>query len=243
MGNDQVRFDLTVAALGAYTIEAPVRELQQANRDVREFEKDYLRERGHEVRDKTSTYTINENLLGVTISGAEIDRFDAPGDAAWQITAGADDWPGDALTVRIEFEQGVPVALDGEAITGPALLAALNRRFGAYGVGRGLYTGDTTIGLKGRVAFEAPAIAALHAAPAGARGGRQLTRAKCFQASRCDPLGRTRLPGSVLRAPAYRPRGLSPIVAALGYGDGHAGDQRRQRAGRRCRVAVPAHQP
>ncbi len=164
MGNDQVRFDLTVAALGAYTIEAPVRELQQAQRDVREYEKDYLRERGHEVRDKTSTYTINENLLGVTISGAEIDRFEAPGDAAWQITAGADNWPAEPLSVRLGIEQGVPVSLDGRPVTGPALLAALNEHFGAYGVGRGLYTGDTTIGLKGRVAFEAPAISALHAA-------------------------------------------------------------------------------
>lgn len=164
MGNDQVRFDLTVAALGPYTILAPVRELQQAHRDVREYEQQYLAERGFEVRSKTSTYTINENLLGATISGAEIDRFEAPGDGAWQITAGAQDWPDEQLSVTLDFEQGVPVALDGAAIEGSELLAVLNRRFGAYGVGRGLYSGDTTIGLKGRVAFEAPAIAALHAA-------------------------------------------------------------------------------
>lgn len=164
MGNDQVRFDLTVATLGDYEIVAPVRDLQQRGRDVREYEKAYLAERGFGVRDKTSTYTINENLLGVTISGAEIDRFETPGDGAWQITAGRDRWPARPLSVELTIERGVPVALDGKRMDGPALLASLNSQFGAYGVGRGLYTGDTTIGLKGRVAFEAPALVALNCA-------------------------------------------------------------------------------
>ncbi|MFK8014714.1 MAG: argininosuccinate synthase [Gammaproteobacteria bacterium] len=164
MGNDQVRFDLTVATLGDYVIEAPVRELQQTVRDVREYEKGWLAERGFTVRDKTSTYTINENLLGVTISGAEIDEFATPGDGAWQITRNRSDWPDKTLTVDVRIEQGVPVALNGKILDGPDILAELNEQFGAYGVGRGLYTGDTTIGLKGRVAFEAPALAALNAA-------------------------------------------------------------------------------
>ena len=164
MGNDQVRFDLTVATLGDYVIEAPVRELQQMVRNVRDYEKDWLTERGFDVRDKTSTYTINENLLGVTISGAEIDQFQEPADAAWQITSGRAQWPSETLRVRLTIEKGIPVALDDRPLTGPALLAELNARFGAYGVGRGLYTGDTTIGLKGRVAFEAPALTVLNVA-------------------------------------------------------------------------------
>ena len=164
MGNDQVRFDLTVQALGDYRILAPVRDLQARERDVRDYELKWLAERGFDVRSKTSTYTINENLLGVTISGAEIDRFDAPGDGAWQITAHARDWPSAPLTVTLDFEEGAPVRLNGEALDGERMLATLNRQFGAYGVGRGLYTGDTTIGLKGRVAFEAPALTALNAA-------------------------------------------------------------------------------
>lgn len=165
MGNDQVRFDLTVATLGDYEIVAPVRDLQQTvTGDVREYEKDYLAERGFGVRAKTSTYTINENLLGVTISGAEIDRFETPGEGAWQMTAPRAKWPDTPMSVPLTIERGVPVALDGKRLSGPALLAELNARFGAYGVGRGLYTGDTTIGLKGRVAFEAPALVALNAA-------------------------------------------------------------------------------
>ena len=164
MGNDQVRFDLTVKALGDYEIIAPVREIQKAHRDVRDFELNYLQERGHEVRAKTSTYTINENLLGVTISGAEIDRWEAPSEKAWQLTASADKWPAEAKTLSIEFAAGKAVSLDGKRISGRQMLASLNRMLAPYGVGRGLYTGDTTVGLKGRVAFEAPAMVALHAA-------------------------------------------------------------------------------
>ncbi|MEM6640204.1 MAG: argininosuccinate synthase domain-containing protein [Pseudomonadota bacterium] len=164
MGNDQVRFDLTVATLGDYTIHAPVRDLQQTVTNVRDHEMAWLAERGFGVRSKTSTYTINENLLGVTISGAEIDEFREPAEAAWQITAGRDQWPDDTLRTTLTFKHGEPTALDGEPCTGPALLATLNDRFGAYGAGRGLYTGDTSIGLKGRVAFEAPALCALNTA-------------------------------------------------------------------------------
>jgi argininosuccinate synthase len=61
----------------------------------------------------------------------------------------------------LRFEQGEAVALDDEVLPGPVLLARLNGAFAKYGVGRGLYTGDTTIGLKGRIVFEAPALAAL----------------------------------------------------------------------------------
>jgi argininosuccinate synthase len=68
------------------------------------------------------------------------------------------------LRVRFAFEHGVLVSLDGERASGPAMLARLNRVFGAYGVGRALYTGDTSIGLKGRIVFEAPGILALMAA-------------------------------------------------------------------------------
>ncbi len=187
MGNDQVRFDLTVSALGDYQIVAPVREIQKAHREVREFEKAYLRQRGHEVRDKTSTYTINENLLGVTISGAEIDRWEAPLDAAWQLTAGARDWPNEPLSIELGFEHGVAVSLNGEPLAGPALLATLNRELAPYGVGRGLYTGDTTVGLKGRVAFEAPALTALsvaHTALAEATSTRHQNRFKPLAAAR-----------------------------------------------------------
>lgn len=163
MGNDQVRFDLTVKALGDFIIHAPIREIQHHG-NVREYEQQYLEERGYSVRAKTTRYTINENVLGVTISGSEIDEFKAPGEETYKLTQPPRQWPDEPAYATIDFEQGVAVRLDGEAISGPAMLTELNARFGAYGVGRGLYTGDTTIGLKGRIIFEAPGMIALRTA-------------------------------------------------------------------------------
>ena len=82
MGNDQVRFDLTVKALGDYQIVAPIREIQKEHTQTRAYEQAYLEERGFGVRAKQKAYTINENLLGLTMSGGEIDRWEAPGEGA-----------------------------------------------------------------------------------------------------------------------------------------------------------------
>ena len=161
MGNDQLRFDQTVRSLGDYTIVAPIREIQREHTAVRAYEAEFLRERGFPVRDKTARYSINTNLLGVTASGSEIDEFEAPGEETRQMCAAPSAWPRAPLRLRLDFERGVAVALDGEALPGPELLRRLNARLGAYGVGRGIYTGDTTIGLKGRIVFECPGITGL----------------------------------------------------------------------------------
>jgi len=161
MGNDQVRFDLSVKALGDYTIVAPIREIQKEHTQTRAYEQQYLDQRGFAVRAKQKAYTINENLLGLTMSGGEIDRWQAPGEGARGWSAPRAEWPGSALQVRIGFEQGIAVSLDGGRIAGHELLAKLNGTFARYGVGRGMYTGDTTIGLKGRIVYEAPGLVAL----------------------------------------------------------------------------------
>jgi len=161
MGNDQVRFDLAIKAAGDYEIIAPIREIQKEHTEVRAYEQKYLEARGFGVRAKQKAYTINENLLGLTMSGGEIDRWEAPGEGARGWCASREDWPLEALRVTLRFEHGVAVALDGVALPGAVLLAKLNGLFALYGVGRGLYTGDTTIGLKGRIIFEAPGLTAL----------------------------------------------------------------------------------
>src|SRR5688500_14108585 len=161
MGNDQVRFDLAVKAAGDYRIVAPIREIQKEHTQTRAYEQAYLEERGFAVRAKQKAYTINENLLGLTMSGGEIDRWEAPGEGARGWCAPRAEWPAAPLRVALRFEHGEAVALDGEAMPGAALLATLNGLFARYGVGRGIYTGDTTIGLKGRIIFEAPGLAAL----------------------------------------------------------------------------------
>ena len=164
MGNDQVRFDLAVKAQGDYRIVAPIREIQKQHTQTRAFEQAYLEERGFGVRAKQKAYTINENLLGLTMSGGEIDAWEAPGDGARGWCARREQWPADALEVTLRFDNGEAVALDGQALAGEKILAKLNTMFAQYGVGRGMYTGDTTIGLKGRIVFEAPGLAALLAA-------------------------------------------------------------------------------
>jgi len=161
MGNDQVRFDLAVKAQGDYVIVAPIREIQKEHTQTRAYEQAYLEQRGFEVRAKQKSYTINENLLGVTMSGGEIDKWEAPGEGARGLCAKRVDWPTAPLQLRIGFEQGEAVSINGERMAGAALLARLNAEFAKYGVGRGLYTGDTTIGLKGRIIFEAPGLIAL----------------------------------------------------------------------------------
>ncbi|MBW8312780.1 MAG: argininosuccinate synthase [Rhizobium sp.] len=161
MGNDQVRFDLAVKAAGDYQIVAPIREIQKEHTQTRAYEQAYLEERGFEVRAKQKSYTINENLLGLTMSGGEIDRWEAPGEGARGWCAPRAEWPAQPLRVALTFRQGEAVALDGVVMPGAELLAKLNGLFAKYGVGRGLYTGDTTIGLKGRIIFEAPGLAAL----------------------------------------------------------------------------------
>ena len=161
MGNDQVRFDLAVKALGDYTIVAPIREIQKEHTEVRAYEQKYLEQRGFGVRAKTKHYTINENVLGVTISGGEIDRWEVPGEGALGWCAPRAEWPEAPLRTTIEFANGEAVAIDGQRIAGGEILKTLNPMFARYGVGRSLYTGDTTIGLKGRIVFEAPGLAAL----------------------------------------------------------------------------------
>jgi argininosuccinate synthase len=161
MGNDQVRFDLTVKSLGQYDIVAPIREIQKEHTEVRAYEQRYLAERGFGVRAKQQAYTINENLLGLTMSGGEIDRWQAPGAGAVGWCKPRAEWPSKPLQVKLGFVDGEALTLDGERMPGHLLLARLNALFAPYGVGRGTYTGDTTIGLKGRIVYEAPGLTAL----------------------------------------------------------------------------------
>ena len=111
MGNDQVRFDLAVKAAGDYQIVAPIREIQKEHTQTRAYEQAYLEERGFGVRAKQKAYTINENLLGLTMSGGEIDRWEAPGEGARGWCAPRAEWPAAPLRARLTFRQGVAVAL------------------------------------------------------------------------------------------------------------------------------------
>jgi argininosuccinate synthase len=168
MGNDQVRFDLSVHCLGDYNIIAPIREIQSQHSQVREFEKQFLLDRGFSVDDKVSHYSINENLLGATISGSEIDLWQKPNEASYVMTTPPGKTAVNTTQIKLTFHKGVLSAFNGDPIndqlTGEQIMQQLNQLGGNYALGRGVYTGDTTIGLKGRIVFEAPALHLLNVA-------------------------------------------------------------------------------
>ncbi len=158
MGNDQLRFDQSVRSLGDYVIHAPIRELQRETSNVRAHELKLMEEAGIEVPSSNSRYSINENLLGVTLSGQEIDEFGVPGDDTRVWCRPRSEWPDEPLALTLGFERGRAVSLNDERLSGPEILKRLNEELGAYGVGRHIYTGDVSIGLKGRIVFECPGV-------------------------------------------------------------------------------------
>ena len=161
MGNDQMRFDLTVMSLGDYQIIAPVRELQEKVDKVRDYELECLKDTPVDINQATKRYSINENLLGITISGSEIDEFGAPTEDTHVWSRPRAEWPEETLQIKVEFKNGIAIALDGQSLQGPEIIKTLNEQLGAYGVGRHIYTGDVSLGLKGRIVFECPGIDAL----------------------------------------------------------------------------------
>jgi len=151
-GNDGVRFDAAFRALAPdLAVLAPIRDLGLS----RDEEADYLEERGFAVDRATRLYSLNEGLWGVTIGGGEThDSWAEVPEEVFKLTRREAREPED---LTISFENGLPTAIDGEGMDPLALIETLNRRAGRHGVGRGIHVGDTILGLKGRLAFEAPA--------------------------------------------------------------------------------------
>ncbi len=154
-GNDQIRFDVVLRTLAPdLKIHAPIRELGWD----RDQEADYLADKGVHVDASTRMYSINAGLWGTTIGGGETRRpeLEIP-DKVYPATADPNDAPAASETVRITFDKGVPVSLNGEELKPVELLRRLDAVAAAHGVGRGIHLGDTILGIKGRIAFEAPA--------------------------------------------------------------------------------------
>lgn len=154
-GNDQVRFEIILKTLAPnLEVLAPVRDHDWA----REDQLAYLSERGMPLPGSGSAYSINRGLWGVTIGGTETltSRHTIP-ESAWVLSAGAYQEPPAPRALTIEFDKGIPVAVDGEKLEAVALIEKLESIGKAYAIGRGIHLGDTILGTKGRVAFEAPA--------------------------------------------------------------------------------------
>jgi argininosuccinate synthase len=154
-GNDQVRFEVAIRTLvPGLEVLAPVRD----HGFKREAQVAWLQERGLPVPAGGGAYSINRGLWGTTIGGKEtLDSRESIPESAWVVTAGAFEAPREPARHRLGFERGVPVSLDGEPLDPVALIERLETLAGAFGIGRGIHLGETILGTKGRVAFEAPA--------------------------------------------------------------------------------------
>jgi argininosuccinate synthase len=163
-GNDQVRIEVSVAALAPdLKCLAPLREWELK---TREQEIAWAKQRGIPVvATKENPYSIDENIWGIAIeAGVLEDPWTAPPDDCWQLTVDPLEAPDKPAEIVIGFEHGIPVSLDGKALDGPALLTQLNDVAGAHGVGRLDVIEDRLVGIKSREVYEAPAAITLHVA-------------------------------------------------------------------------------
>ena len=158
-GNDQVRFEVALRTLNpGLEILAPVRD----NNWVRDQQLAYLVDHDLPLPAQGSAYSINRGLWGITIGGQEtLSSENAIPEHAWVLSKNAFSQPQPSSQHVLGFEAGIPVSLDGEPLSPVALIEALEQLAGGYGIGRGIHLGDTVLGTKGRVAFEAPAAIAL----------------------------------------------------------------------------------
>jgi argininosuccinate synthase len=135
-------------------ILAPVRDQPLARAE----EVAFLAARGLPVPAHGAAYSINRGLWGATIGGRETLGSDGPlPESEWLLTRGAFDAPRPPERHRLAFASGVPSAWDGQALDPVALIERVEVAAAPFGLGRGLHLGDTLLGIKGRVAFEAPA--------------------------------------------------------------------------------------
>ena len=151
-GNDQVRFDMIFMTLAPdLPILTPVRD----QRLSRNEEIDFLQKHGIDLNWQKARYSINQGIWGTSIGGVET------------LTSGQD-LPDEAYptpvtqtgekTIAIYFNNGQVSSVDGEDYKDPVeAIQQLNQSLGSWGIGRDIHVGDTIIGIKGRVAFEAPA--------------------------------------------------------------------------------------
>jgi argininosuccinate synthase len=154
-GNDQVRFEVALRTLAPdLEVFAPVRD----KAFKRQEELDYLQKRNLPVPPHGAAYSINRGLWGVTIGGKEtLTSAGSIPDSAWVMTRDAFTNPRAPEKHVVSFEKGRPSGLDGKKMSPVEVIEALETVAAPFGVGRGIHLGDTIIGTKGRVAFEAPA--------------------------------------------------------------------------------------
>ena len=150
-GNDQVRFDVAFSVIAPKTeILTPIRDLKLS----RQAEIEYLQKQGFEMSWEKAKYSINKGIWGTSVGGVEtLTSHEALPESAYPSQLQRHD----SERVEITFERGEAVALNGEKMEPVALIQKLNELGAAFAIGRDTHVGDTILGIKGRVGFEAPA--------------------------------------------------------------------------------------
>lgn len=158
-GNDQVRFDVGIASLAPdLKVLAPAREWGM----TRDEEIAYAQKHGISVFTANKQFSTDENLWGRSIEAGPLENpWTEPPEEAYLWTKAVDETPDAPLYVEVRFEQGVPVAVDGEELGPVALVDLLSGRAGDYGAGRIDHIEDRLVGIKSREVYEAPAAAVL----------------------------------------------------------------------------------
>ena len=150
-GNDQIRFDVAFEVISPKSkIITPIRD----EKVTRQQEVDYLKKQGIHMNWEKAKYSINKGIWGTSVGGVETLSSDLalPEDAfPTQLSET------DSAILEIEVSKGEPIGLNGEKMNSVALIQKLNEIGGKYAIGRDIHVGDTILGIKGRVGFEAPA--------------------------------------------------------------------------------------
>lgn len=151
-GNDQVRFDMVFnIMIPGVEIITPIRDMKLS----RETEISYLKSKGVDMNFEKSMYSINKGLWGTSVGGKEtLNSNGMLPEEAWptQVTAS------EPRSLELEFFKGELIAVDGEKFEHPSqAIQKAQQLAGPYGIGRDIHIGDTIIGIKGRVGFEAAA--------------------------------------------------------------------------------------
>lgn len=158
-GNDQLRFEITIKSLrpDLQTL-APIREWGMS----RSEEVAYANKHGIPIPTKSKRYSIDQNLWGRSIEGGELeDPTKPPPDEVFEWTTSPEGAPNEAEYVEVDFEKGVPKAINGLKCRPVDLVSNLNKIAGRHGVGRIDHIEDRAVGFKSREVYECPAACVL----------------------------------------------------------------------------------
>ena len=156
-GNDQVRFDLTMHAGSNLPIIAPIRDLNLDRTEELKFAKKH----GIKIENVAKKFSIDQNLWGRAIEGGVLEKpnNEPPDDAfIWVKTKNL---PNKPVYLKIKFEKGIPVAVDGKSMNPIKLIDYINKKAGSCGVGIIDHIEDRVVGIKSREVYETPAASCL----------------------------------------------------------------------------------